>query len=221
MTDCKVKYERPWRCRAGVVLTTPNLIGGSIVAIIQSTEECPSFPVIEGVEFRHLERFPGYAADSTGRIWSCRNRNGKGKPKTWRVLKPAPNRYGYMKLSLRQNAKKTHVLRCVLVLEAFSGPRPPDLQVRHLDGSRTNDCIDNLAWGTAKENIRDAMNHGTHNCLHQRGETHPEAKLTENDVRRIRDLAKTMFHNRIARMFNVVPQTIDKIVSKKAWKHIS
>ena len=49
----------------------------------------------------------------------------------------------------------------VLVLEAFVGPRPPGLLVRHLDGDQLNNRLANLTWGTASENNRDKVIHGT------------------------------------------------------------
>ena len=49
-----------------------------------------------------------------------------------------------------------------LVAEAFIGPRPPDEEVRHLDGTRTNNVWTNLAWGTRSQNSLDAIGHGTH-----------------------------------------------------------
>lgn len=49
----------------------------------------------------------------------------------------------------------------VLVAEAFIGPKPPGEEVRHLDGTRTNNVWTNLAWGTRSENMRDKERHGT------------------------------------------------------------
>lgn len=47
------------------------------------------------------------------------------------------------------------------VLEAFLGPEP-GLVARHLDGNPFNNRIDNLAWGTNKQNTEDSISHGTH-----------------------------------------------------------
>lgn len=54
---------------------------------------------------------------------------------------------------------KVHRLMC----EAFYGPCPPGHEVRHLNGVRTDNRIENLRWGTGSENIRDTIEHGTHN----------------------------------------------------------
>ncbi len=42
-----------------------------------------------------------------------------------------------------------------LVLTMFYGPRPDGAVVMHLDDDPTNNCIDNLLWGTPLENARD------------------------------------------------------------------
>jgi hypothetical protein len=64
-----------------------------------------------------------------------------------------------------------------LVAEAFIGPRPIGLEVRHLDGDSTNNAVDNLRYGTHAENMQDRVKHGrdpqalrTH-CPHGHGYT--------------------------------------------------
>lgn len=50
--------------------------------------------------------------------------------------------------------------RCRIMAEAWIGPRPPGLVVRHLDDDRLNDAPWNLAWGTRVENHTDAIHNG-------------------------------------------------------------
>jgi hypothetical protein len=59
----------------------------------------------------------------------------------------------------KQHAKYVHAL----VLEAFVGPRPQKHDVCHFDGSKDNNRLSNLRWGTRKENMQDAVRHGTVN----------------------------------------------------------
>ena len=69
-----------------------------------------------------------------------------------------------------------------LVALAFIGPLAPGQQVRHLDGDRTNNRAANLAHGTALENATDRERHGRT----ARGERGGNAKLTEEQVKRLR-----------------------------------
>jgi hypothetical protein len=56
-----------------------------------------------------------------------------------------------------------------VVAEAFHGPLPPEMQVRHLDGNRENNAPSNLAYGTRSENMQDQVRHGVH---YMAGKTH-------------------------------------------------
>ena len=53
----------------------------------------------------------------------------------------------------------------VLVALAFHGPRPvgpAGKEVRHLDGNKSNNRPENLAYGTRRENALDIVRHGQH-----------------------------------------------------------
>ena len=54
-----------------------------------------------------------------------------------------------------------------------------------------------------------------------RGESHPRSKLTSEQVKQIRELAKQGFStNVIARNFKVSTWNIEQIVKRKTWTHI-
>lgn len=105
-----------------------------------------------------------------------------------------------------------------LVLEAFYMPRPPGMVCRHLDGNPQNNHIDNLDWGTYKDNAADRVVHGTD----FKGMRHPMSKLTNADVIdiRTRHAWGDCDINRLAEQHNVHPKTIDNIIRRKTWKHI-
>lgn len=48
-----------------------------------------------------------------------------------------------------------------LVGEAFIGPRPDGLDTRHLNGNSEDNRIENLTYGTKRENQADSIRHGT------------------------------------------------------------
>jgi hypothetical protein len=112
---------------------------------------------------------------------------------------------------------KSHRI-CRLVLEAFAGPCPEGMECRHLNGNKCNNSLDNLCWGTPKENQADRIAHGTSN----RGERNPQAKLTEANVKDIRQHHKGGLYSQkeLAQMFNIDPSTVSYIITRKNWNHV-
>ncbi len=109
---------------------------------------------MSGEEWRPIPGHPKYEVSSLGRVRSLHS----AEP---RVLKmhPAGSRLDYLYVSLggsTQGAVHT------FVAAAFLGPRPPGLEVRHLNGDPKNNTPSNLAYGTSSENARDTVLHGTH-----------------------------------------------------------
>lgn len=114
------------------------------------------------LEMRPVPAHPGYYVTNAGQVWSTHYwRKGGGVRGRW--LTPQVGARGYLTLRLkvedgRQRTRPVHAL----VAEAFLGPRPDGLQVRHLNGDRTDARVSNLAYGTQSENMLDAVRHGTH-----------------------------------------------------------
>jgi len=105
----------------------------------------------------------------------------------------------------------------ILVLETFVGLRPMGYECRHLDGTRINNHVTNLAWGTHSENQLDRRLHRTA----KQGEKSHYAKLKTDDVLQIRRrVANGELHRVIAEDFHVCPATISDIVQRRSWKHI-
>lgn len=66
-----------------------------------------------------------------------------------------------------QGKSKTHVIHR-LVLTAFVGPKPDGMLCRHFpDRNPLNNRLDNLSWGTPKQNAADRAVHGTTNRGHK------------------------------------------------------
>src|SRR5690348_4661929 len=80
-------------------------------------------------------------------------RDGRVLDRRGRGMAVRIDRYGYANVRLsrdgRQRWKKVHRLVC----EAWHGPPPsPVHHAAHLDGDCANNCPENLAWATPKEN---------------------------------------------------------------------
>ncbi len=102
-----------------------------------------------------------------------------------------------------------------LVLLAFVGPRPDDMQACHNDGDKNNNRLSNLRWDFPARNHADKKRHGTQTS----GEDHPPAKLTWDEVRIIRRLLdQRVSEGKIARAFGVTQVAISHIAIGKTWK---
>lgn len=117
-------------------------------------------------------------------------------------------------LSVLGNAKVVSVHR--LVALAFFGEPPVGHEVRHLDGNPKNNNINNLVWGTKKENRSDRSLHGRDNLPY--GELASWSKLTEVEVRRIKESTATT--KSLASKFGVGYSTIDDVRHGRTWKHV-
>lgn len=116
-------------------------------------------------QWRDIPGWEGYyQASNHGRVRSLdRVVQRSTLPQTvpGRVLSPGrkPNGYLYVRLSRPGNK---NVLKYVhrAVLEAFVGAPPQHVDACHGDGSRDNNHVNNLRWGTRSENGLDAVRHG-------------------------------------------------------------
>lgn len=105
-----------------------------------------------------------YEVSNLGRVKSIARHVRTGnciRTVTPKVLKPSLDRDGHPILSLsagtsRQITKKVHSL----VLHAFVGNRPKELQTRHLNGVKTDARLINLKYGTPEENYAGKVLHG-------------------------------------------------------------
>lgn len=92
--------------------------------------------------------YPGYFIEYDGTVWSTIG-------KSPRVLKPALDGGGYLKVTLGAGPKAQQLVHR-LVAKAYI-PNPGNLPcVLHKDDDRTNPHGDNLVWGTIKANNLDA-----------------------------------------------------------------
>lgn len=133
-----------------------------------------------------------------------------------KILKLQHTDEGYVRVHLSGKGRKCASVHA-LVLAAFKGYRPEGQVARHMDGVRHNNVVDNLEWGTPKENVADRKRHGTY----FQGERHHNSKLTDSDVRTIRGLATTGLSKvAIASRFDNSPANIGHIVKRKSWTHI-
>lgn len=115
-------------------------------------------------EVRELEDYPGYGTSSDGRLF-CRLRFGGNQftkhlskfTDTWRQLKPSKNVGGYIRGNVRDNDGNV-LNRPVHRLVWFAwGDRPLESNevVRHKNGDKHDNRIENLQPGSQSDNVKD------------------------------------------------------------------
>lgn len=98
----------------------------------------------------------GYEVSNLGRVRSYR-RPGRARSLATEPHVLQPSKAGrFWTMGFGQNS---HCNIHLLVAEEFVGPRPPGMEIRHLDGNPENNRADNLAWGTRSQSIADRKRH--------------------------------------------------------------
>lgn len=143
------------------------------------------------MHFRDVPQHPVFEASSCG-IIIRKSRIGEGvrcgKKYTKKLCKTkltpwvAKNGYYTISCAIDGVRKKYFVHR--LVAMAFVDGYQPHLTVNHINGIKTDNRACNLEWVTLSENTKLQWETGLVNI---RGEKHPLAKISDNDVVNIRN----------------------------------
>tara|TARA_R110002051_G_C8583101_1_gene477585 strand:+ start:170 stop:664 length:495 start_codon:yes stop_codon:yes gene_type:complete len=119
-----------------------------------------------------------YSISEKGQVFSRRCWRGIKN----RQLTQSLNSYGYVRVFLTKDSKTKGITLHKLMTTTFLGVRPEGEQVRHLDGNKLNNNINNLKYGTALENAEDRRIHGKT----AKGELIGSSKLSKKEVEDIR-----------------------------------
>ena len=163
---------------------------------------------LDGVDLSLLSKipgFPGYFINKEGEVF-CVRRLGQFEDKN-----------GYKRSWLYVNRKKKRPGIHVLLAKTYiPNDDEAKTEVRHLDGNNKNNRIENLAWGTRKENAEDMARHGS-----VRGSKNPRSILTEYEVAKIKEkLESGCSQIDIAKQTGVKKSTIQAIKSGRNWNHV-
>lgn len=133
-----------------------------------------------------------------------------------RVFRKLNNKTHYLSVSCKSiNGKnpKTFYLH-TLVAKLFLGDRPDGMVIRHLDGNRFNNRVDNLCYGTPEQNYEDTRKHKVH-----AGENNGRAIINSNSAQAIKNLIKHGVSKQLlADSFGVSLSSIYAINSGRNWK---
>ena len=139
------------------------------------------------VKYRPVPGYPAYRVGDDGSVWSCWKRVGyRGDRRgTYRVLsdhwvpmKLHRTQFGYLGVSLQKKPFFVHRL----VLMSFVGPCPKGQETRHLNDIKTDNRLNNLAWGTRQQNAEDKRR----NCRLRFGGSHWNSILSDDLVMELR-----------------------------------
>ena len=114
-------------------------------------------------EWRAIPGYEGiYEASDAGRVRSLNRVNTYGRRVVGRILKQQTGQRGRKQVDLLSGASRRMAFVHQLVLEAFVGPIPNGMtDVRHMNGDASDNCLENLRYGTRAENQQDSLRHGT------------------------------------------------------------
>lgn len=140
-----------------------------------------------------------------------------------KILKPQKNSKGYLRMSMSYNNQRPKHFVHKMVAELYVPNLDNKPQVNHKDGDKLNNHSANLEWVTPEENYA----HGVRLNLYKseyKGESVPNAVLTEDDVRTIRQLCikghPELGYEGLGKQYGVSGQHIKNIVLRKKWKHV-
>lgn len=159
---------------------------------------------------------PGYLASRCGQIISKRGYEEK-------TLKPCKHSAGYQHVNIkREDGRFRTSLIHRLVLEAWVGPCPVGAVTNHKNGDKTDNRLENLEYCSQSENMAHACRMGlSPKPPTRRGTNAPKAKLCEQEVLALRELAaKGATIKDLASAFGITPSTASKIVLRQTWKHL-
>lgn len=186
----------------------------SKITLMLKLRQNKNYEDLPGEEWRSLDiiGFPLYFVSNKGRV---RRLN--------RLKSLKKNRGGYLELNLyRLNRFVTRTVHR-LVMIGFTRVIMSDRQINHKDMNKENNCLENLEWCTAKENIthlrKNNLEFASNSVEKMSGENNLYSKLKSEDIFTIRNSNQS--NKELSTVFNVKPEQIRRIRKRKAWKHLN
>lgn len=162
-----------------------------------------------------------YEVSSCGKVRSMyeniERTNGRNYERKSRILKPAKDNSGYLRVAFKHNGKLTTFKVHRIVAEAFLGKST--LEIDHIDGNKLNNSIENLEWVTRSENVKRAFKIGLSKPL--KGSANPCAKIDEIKALTIKTyLSSGIGPIEISKIMGISKHIVKDISRNKTWKHL-
>lgn len=154
-----------------------------------------------------IKEYDQYIVDMYGSVFSLISN---------KQLKQSPDSTGYPRVNLSKNGKQTVIRIHRLVAEAFISNPENKPCVNHKNGIKSDNRVDNLEWCTYSENNQHAYDTG----LIAKGENHYLAKLSNDQVKEIRELraSTNLSQSKMGLMYGVSREHIRDIINYKRRK---
>jgi hypothetical protein len=157
-------------------------------------------------EWRDIKGYEGkYQVSDCGRVKRLYQFHKK-------ILKGTYRPDGYCIIDFNGIKRYRHRLVAIAFIENLKKLRC----VNHKGGNPGVDIVSNLEWATHSDNTKHAFKTG---LMSHKGVKNANAKLTEQDVIKIREL--NLPHKQIASMFKIDRKYVSKVKNKKKWSHIN
>jgi hypothetical protein len=165
-----------------------------------------------------------YAVTEDGRVWSYPKKATWKKHQNGHFLTERNSGFHmrfnrrvkrrYKRVCLRKDGKNKDFYLHRLVADAFI-PNPLCLpEVNHLDGNESNNKVENLEWCDRKGNSVHMIKLGNST----RGIKNPMAKITETDVKLIREMVLSgVPRSIIAQTYNITKSNVSHIHRRVNW----
>jgi hypothetical protein len=165
--------------------------------------------------FAHVEVSSSARVRVKERIVLCvRNGISCTQRRPAKLLSPWVGNAGYLQVAVKVGTKRRKFFVHRLVGRAFVKGYKCGLTINHIDGNKLNNSIENLEWITLAENTRKQWETGLVNL---RGENHPSHKLTDQQVKCIRQ--SNQKSSVLARLFQVSDSLVCRI--RKGQKRVA
>lgn len=119
------------------------------------------------------------------------------------------NGYPCVNLTTKNYRKQFSIHR--LVLEAFKGRCPENMEACHINGIRSDARLINLRWDTRSNNALDKRNHKTW----QGGQNNGNAKLTNEQAMIIKNSNLSL--KKLSKIYNVCQTTIQRVKNNHSY----
>ena len=148
------------------------------------------------------EIFPDYLVSTLGNVDSLKH------GKRHRLAQRIKNN-GYLQVGIRVDGKQKYFCVHRLVAMAFIPNADGKPQINHINGIKTDNCVENLEWCTQSENQVHALKNGLR--VARQNEDAFGAKLTNEQVIYIRNNPDGLTMKQLAKKFGVQRTTVGEV----------